>query len=89
MKANKAVVSNRIEKPELSKLLTTSHFVLFKARQEPVGRMLDPGEYNHCQIIDIHSNVAFEPDRTDMLSHNLRSGSKERSASCRAGVQSE
>lgn len=83
------MINNRIETPELRILLTTSHFILLEARQEPVGRMLDPGEHNHCQIIDIHSDVPFEPDCADMLAHNLRSGSEECSPSCWTSVQAK
>ena len=68
---------------------TARHFIFLEARQEPIRRVLDPRKHNDRQIINIHPNMTFEPDCTDMFPHDLRTGSKESATRCRSSVESE
>lgn len=50
--------------------------------------MFNPGKHDHRKIIDIHPDVPLEPDRTDVLPHNLSPSTEERAPGSRASVES-
>ena len=79
----------RIGTKTLPVILTTGDFILFKARQEPVGGVFDPREHNDSQVADIHADVPLKGDHPHALLHDICTRRQERAPRGRSSLQSD